>query len=1058
MSSNTTPSNVSFNLGQSMPKHYKAFTNYMNYQTQLHADKVFAHYSFNNTYKTLTYADVDRMAINLACKWSKNAEGTNVVSFISEHNISYVIVMLALLKLRRTMLAISPRNSEAADVNLLQKTECKLLIANVKYEKLAKEAVAQVPGVKLIIIQPLDIETIAKEPLNADYKKILNLQFSDHDIEKDALIIHSSGSTAFPKPIYLTNRYLFNMLKPFHLLTDDKKGIPQLTQNDRMLSLAPLFHIFGFFALFSMATVGGSAVFVQKLPPSMDELNGALEATKSTIMCAPPLILEQIIPYLKETNNFTNMQRLKYIVFGGAPLKHESGEWFQSHNINVRDMYGTTEIGAIMSSDLNPKSKNWGSIGVIMKDEEGHPYGVFETNDESEPDVKHFYVRADCPTLASHVSNRPDGGYNTNDLFRENPNFPGYYIYLGRRDDTLIMENGEKTNPVPMESTIRQSPIVKQVAVFGQDRQCTAALVEIDLDYAIRFGPEEIIAAVHEVVKEANVECPAHSVILPQMIKILPFNKSLPSTDKGTVMRRKAEVIYKDVIDKLYKDFLEGPSRNRDDINADTSSWSQEQTVDFLIGCASEVLNVPKSSFKDHSQSVFDFGLNSLTAIQLRNKIAEYFDDVPQNFLFQHPTFVSMQGALMSDKEENLAEQNEKRYKQTQDLTLAYIKRAKADFPVARNSYNEKQGKVVLLTGATGSLGSFMLRDLLKDPSVKKVYCCVRGKEGELFNRLVQAFESRSLDISLLRSDRVEALPMRFNDPFLGFSEDKYNQLRNEVTIVQHCAWVLDFNMTIDYYDKECIEPFYNLLKFAYREINPMHVHFISSISASAAAGEQIVEEPLPLDSHVAMPMGYAHSKFVVEKLMNYLTAEKNFPCIVERLGQVCGDSENGVWNTSEQYPLMFVGGGSVMHKMPKLDIIIDWITVDYAAASIVDIMLRTAYLPADENNSIYHIVNPRLVTWTDLLEAMRASNMRFDTVSPAEWVDTLSKDTTNPAARLLSFYEGNFKEAFKMPIWETKKTTALAPIISKSPILDANLFTKFLARWQSVGFYNPEN
>lgn len=77
-----------------------------------------------------------------------------------------------------------------------------------------------------------------------------------------------------------------------------------------------------------------------------------------------------------------------------------------------------------------------------------------------------------------------------------------------------------------------------------------------------------------------------------------------------------------------------------------------------------------------------------------------------------------------------------------------------------------------------------------------------------------------------------------------------------------------------------------------------------------------------------------SHSKFVVEILFNYLTEEKKFPCFIERLGQVCGDSVNGVWNVSEQYPLMFVGGGSIMHKMPDLNTAIDWITVDSAAES----------------------------------------------------------------------------------------------------------------------------
>lgn len=204
------------------------------------------------------------------------------------------------------------------------------------------------------------------------------------------------------------------------------------------------------------------------------------------------------------------------------------------------------------------------------------------------------------------------------------------------------------------------------------------------------------------------------------------------------------------------------------------------------------------------------------------------------------------------------------------------------------------------------------------------------------------------------------------------------------------------------------------------------------------------------------MPLGYAQSKFIVEVLFDYLTTEKNFPCYIERLGQVCGDSVNGVWNTSEQYPLMFIGGGAVMHKMPKMDTIIDWIPVDYAAQTIADIMLHTAYLSTNRDQSVYHIVNPRLIQWDDVLQAMKEAGMTFDIVSPPEWVESLAQDDKNPAYTLMGFYETNFKDAFKMPVWKTTKTTTLAPILDKTPVVDASLFGKFLKRWQSVGFYHP--
>lgn len=237
--SNST-STVSFTSGQSVPHHFKAFTNFIDNQCRTHADKPFANYYSNDDYKTLSYAQVNLLAINLACKWAKDAQNTEVVSFISDHSVNYLIVMLAMMKLRVTMMAVSPRNSEAADVSLLEKTRSKLLVANVKYESIAKSVAAQVPGVKVILLEPLDINALIKEPLNPDHEKLLNTDFSDTDIESSALIIHSSGSTAFPKPIYLSNRYLFNLLNLFHININPEKGLASIDETDAFLSCAPL--------------------------------------------------------------------------------------------------------------------------------------------------------------------------------------------------------------------------------------------------------------------------------------------------------------------------------------------------------------------------------------------------------------------------------------------------------------------------------------------------------------------------------------------------------------------------------------------------------------------------------------------------------------------------------------------------------------------------------------------------------------------------------------------------------------------------------------------------
>ncbi|KAG1460354.1 hypothetical protein G6F56_005970 [Rhizopus delemar] len=822
----------------------------------------------------------------------------------------------------------------------------------------------------------------------------------------------------------------------------------QITKEDTFLACAPLFHSFGLTCAFQMLTVGGSIVFMERLPPSQEEIKFALDSNPCTLMSAPPLILEQMVHRITDDAHYRFLlSRLKYVFFGGAPLQFETGERFHEQGINVRVTYGLSEAGTVMISDPDRNSKNWYSLAPLTRDKTVDC--LFEKNEDS----LHMYLKSNSSCLAKGVSNRPDGGYSTNDLFRENPLFPGYYIYLGRLDDILIMRNGEKTNPTPMEHVIMACPLVKHVSVLGHGRQCTAVLIELDSDCMKEYGHKDAMHTVHEAVKEANKECPSHSVILDPMIKILPDGKTLPTNAKGLVSRKLTEEIYKEMIEDMYKSFLEGPQATE---NEEEDIWLDNKVEDFLVSCAAEILNLQsKSVLYGCSLSLFDYGLNSLSCIQLRNRISQRFNHISPDFVYQHSNIVSMVEAILKNKKADASFEMEQQYDKSQRLARSYLKRAEIDFPMATFTGScKREGLCVLLTGATGSLGSFILLELLKDEKIKKVYCMIRGEERNSRQRLEQAFKSRFLDVSLLKTGRVDVLPFRLNEAYLGLSRERYDQLREEIDLVQHCAWMLDFNRNIEDYDTSCISPFYNLIKFACRETNPMHLHFISSISASAMSGNPIEEKPLPLNSRVAMPKGYAQSKFVVEILLNYLIDKKGFPCYIERLGQVCGDTKYGTWNTSEQYPLMIMGGTLWMHKMPALENRIDWIPVDYAATAVVDIMMHTIHTEICLDNSIYHITNPGVISWSQVLNVMKSCGMIFEIVSPREWTDALENDLQNPAYRLLSFYKNSFLGSFKMPTLQIEKTRKITRALDASPVIDAVLFSKLLSYWREAELY----
>lgn len=185
------PENVSPHLGESVVQHYKAFINFFRDRVQHYRDNIYMRYYTNGIFKTLTYGQVDCITTNLACKLAKIVPSElETVAFMNDHEASYLIVTLAMMKLRKALFTISPRNSEAAVANLIEKTNTKFIISSHKYEQTARNAIAHMNDVEYMMLEPFDFESLAKEPLNSEHTHLLNYEFTDEDINKPAIILH----------------------------------------------------------------------------------------------------------------------------------------------------------------------------------------------------------------------------------------------------------------------------------------------------------------------------------------------------------------------------------------------------------------------------------------------------------------------------------------------------------------------------------------------------------------------------------------------------------------------------------------------------------------------------------------------------------------------------------------------------------------------------------------------------------------------------------------------------------------------------------------------------
>jgi hypothetical protein len=84
---------------------------------------------------------------------------------------------------------------------------------------------------------------------------------------------------------------------------------------------------------------------------------------------------------------------------------------------------------------------------------------------------------------------------------------------------------------------------------------------------------------------------------------------------------------------------------------------------------------------------------------------------------------------------------------------------------------------VVLITGTTGGLGSFLLASLLQNDDVKRVYAYNRPGKKNVKERQIDAFMDRDLPVGLLHGDRVVFVEGDSAADMLGLDASLYEEV-----------------------------------------------------------------------------------------------------------------------------------------------------------------------------------------------------------------------------------------------------------------------------------------
>jgi thioester reductase-like protein len=817
-----------------------------------------------------------------------------------------------------------------------------------------------------------------------------------------------------------------------------------------MLAPVPFFHALGI--IVGLRSLMCRGIIVQ-LPSekmlSAGLIMDAIEAVKPTSGVFPPSILEDIST---TPQGIEAMGTLETVFFGGAPLAGESGDKICKVT-NLTAVIGSTE--ALLISTLIPSvPEEWGyfhwsaAAGVVMEPAENDLFElVIKPKDTRYQAIFHTF-----PTIQE---------WRTKDLFMRHPSKPYLWKYSGRRDDIIVLSNGEKFNPVQTEKLLESHPWIKGALVVGQGKFQAGLLIELNWSQASTQDPSALVEHIWPMVEQANREAPAHARIYQTKIAAAKDQKPFERAAKGSIMRRQTVAAFQDEIEALYSD--EGYSS---DTNPEAdSNIALESKIHAVFSRA-----LP--SFQDDTADdvdVFSLGVDSLDVLALTSALnkAVRGTNVTASTVYSNPT-VKQLAAVLSQCVSKSNVQHASPPTREEKLS-AMVKKYTKDMtrPKSANEAPQRPSKqTIILTGSTGSLGSQILEQLLRNLDVERVYCLNRSDNAE--TRQKQSFSKYhepNVDFG-----KVEFIKTDFGVDKFGLTDATYKHLLSTATTFIHSAWAVDFNLSLESYEGTHIAGTHRAVEFALASYYKTPVIFISSIASVgnwgsiAQDGSGVPESITTLfDSTITLPQGYGESKHVAAEILATASHRLGIKTAIVRAGQLAGPSMQAggaAWNRHEWLPTI-VHTSKVMKKLPRtlgnMDRV-DWVPMDIAAETIIDIANATYSEP--EPTQVYHIANPHTTTWNELYPVIQDyfrqdGNNGMEIVEYNDWVDELAhipqtKENARrvPGLKLLNFYKSLRLEGMGMPTLQTRRAEDVSSTLRESKAIDASVVRKWLKQW----------
>jgi acyl-CoA synthetase (AMP-forming)/AMP-acid ligase II len=295
--------------------------------------KIVSYPSSGINYVDYTARQLDTFAFRVARQYaitmpprSSSSQVATVVGLLGPSNFDYLMTILALTKLGHTVLFLSTRISAVAYESLLKKTQAKHLLIDESFRNLAETLSPNLPHLRIAGIAKRAVYEGEGVVRTTEIDTCLTHQL-DPQAEKNQLawIIHSSGSTGLPKPIFQTQRAaLGNYRNNLNM-----KGFVTL----------PLYHAHGISSLFrSIQSRKSIHLYNASLPLTHDYLLKTLQQNDFEIFYGVPYALKILA---ESSEGLEALAKMKVVMFGGSACPDALGHRLVDKDVNLVSHYGT---------------------------------------------------------------------------------------------------------------------------------------------------------------------------------------------------------------------------------------------------------------------------------------------------------------------------------------------------------------------------------------------------------------------------------------------------------------------------------------------------------------------------------------------------------------------------------------------------------------------------------------------------------------------------------------------------------------------------------------------